>query len=277
MRGFWVVIFFLSLPLLSNEPVKISRTYTVSIEDLPSTTEALKNVASPSGKVIPFTQTGKIVVQDLSTQFSLFDEIIAAVNAPQPNVRIEVISTTFGNQKSNNINLQGRTKIGGIDVGNRDQYGWGIQGGSQSNQEDSLNSSFLVVRSGRSATLEVTQQVPQVQFFWAYAQGLGLIASGELQWEKLGTQLAIRPRVFGDQITVDVIPQIRKLNRDFFENNAVVSFESLKTSVVVADGGSIEIGGLASADENFQRYFFGYDKVSEKKDQRIRLQAQILK
>lgn len=277
MRRILLLLLAISLFLNSEDTTRITRSYNVRTEDLPSLQNALQSAITAQGKIIPIPKNSKIIVQDIPTQFGLIEEIVQGFNDPQPNVRIEIISKSFGNGIQRHASLEGQTTIGGVRVGNRDRKGIEVNLGNQSITNDSLNSSFLVVRSGGSATLEVGKNVPVIDYFWTYARGLGLVSETQTRWEKLGTSLAIRPRVIGNQIEVDVIPTIRKINRDFFDPEETISFENLKTSVIVANGSSIQIGGIASGDATFQKYFFGFNQKETSRNTDITLIASIIR
>jgi type II secretory pathway component HofQ len=261
----------------AQEPGKITRSYNVSPEEIQNIKTTLEGIISGQGKIIVVEKAGKIIVQDLPSSFAAIDEVIKAFHSPPPNVRIEILSKTFGNHSQRQLEVRGRTQIGGVSVGNREENGIGVDLGNASGSNDSLNSSFLVVRSGGSASLEVAKDVPFIDYFWSYARGLGLVTATQVRWEKIGTQLAIRPRVFGNQIQVDVIPQIRKLSADFFEPEGVISFQTLQTTVTVTDGSTIEIGGLAQADRDFLQHFFGVQRGESTEETKITLSASILR
>ena len=273
----WILYFIFSLQINAEETTKITRSYNVAAEEIQSVKTALEGVISSQGKIIVVEKNAKIIVQDLPTQFGIIDEVVQAFNAPKPNVRIEIISTSFGKQSSRTLDVQGRTRIGGVTIGNRDQNGVIVDFGNSSGTTDSLNSQFLVVRSGGTASIEVGKDIPFVDYFWSYAQGLGLLSNIQVRWDKIGSQLAIQPKVIGNQIQVEVIPQIRKLSSDFFEPEGVISFQTLQTTVTIADGGSIDIGGIAQADSEFQKRFFGFDRNQSAENTQITLKGSILK
>ncbi|MES2309384.1 MAG: hypothetical protein V4507_11050 [Verrucomicrobiota bacterium] len=250
--------------LSAAESTKITRSYTVSSGDLAAVKTALEGVISSEGKIILVEKSAKVIVQDIPTQFGLIDEVVQAFNAPQPNVRIEIISKTFGDHSQNRMDIRG-------------QRPHRIELGNNLGTSDSLTSQFLVVRSGGCASLEVGQDVPFIDYFWSYAKGLGLIGATQTRWEKIGSQLGISPKVFGNQIQVTVIPQIRKLSSDFFEPEGVISFQTLKTTVTALDGSTIEIGGIAQGDHDFQQHFFGSQRSDSTDNSSITLSASILK
>lgn len=273
----WILSFIFSLQINAEETTKITRSYSVAAEEIQSVKTALEGVISSQGKIIVVEKNAQIIVQDLPTQFGMIDEVVQAFNTPKPNVRIEIISTSFGKQSRQTLDVQGRTRIGGVTIGNREQNGINVDFGNNSGTNDSLNSQFLVVRSGGSAAIDVGKDIPFVDYFWSYAQGLGLLSNIQVRWDKIGSQLAIRPKVFGNQIQVEVIPQIRKLSSDFFEPEGVISFQTLQTTVTIADGGSIDIGGIAQADSEFQKRFFGFDRNQSAENTKITLKGSILK
>ncbi|MFV1994624.1 MAG: hypothetical protein ACC661_04240, partial [Verrucomicrobiales bacterium] len=144
----------------------------------------------------------------------------------------------------------------------------------QKTASDQLVKQFITVRSGGTGVIEVVREVPMVDYFLLYGARSGFIAP-EVHWEKAGAQLLVRPVLTGDVITVEVIPRISQVvfaDRDIFEHRPAntpltgreqyVEYTQLSTTVTVANGGTITIGGFSSAPNEFNRYFFGASRTS---------------
>jgi type II secretory pathway component GspD/PulD (secretin) len=81
----------------------------------------------------------------------------------------------------------------------------------------------------------------------------------EVVFKKVGTKLAVTPKIRGDYIEVSLTPQISYLSEG---RRDVISIKELATTVMVANGQSINIGGLIK-DEEFSEYFFKTDTASK--------------
>jgi hypothetical protein len=185
----------------------------------------------------------------------------------------------------------------------------GIGGVSQRGENSSLNQQFIMVRSGGTGTLEVVREVPLVDYFTRYFAGgnavgpfvlrgpgnfVQLIAPGgtfevpEFRWEKAGAQLLVRPTIYGNLITVELVPQIsaivtanpqkvrdRQLNTYLTGADQYVQYTRLKTTVTVANGATVMIGGFTDAPADFNRHFFGFGNSTGGSTGSITLKATI--
>lgn len=185
----------------------------------------------------------------------------------------------------------------------------GVGAVDQRGSSSSLNQQFILVRSGGTGTLEVVREVPLVDFFTRYFAGgnavgpfvlrgpgnvAQLFAPGgtfevpEFRWEKAGAQLLVRPTVHGNLITVEVVPQIsaivtanpqkvrdRRINSFLTGADQYVQYTRLKTTVTVANGATVTIGGFTGATAEFNRHFFGFGRSSGGTSGSITLKATI--
>jgi len=190
---------------------------------------------------------------------------------------------------------------GGVDVG--------VGGVNQRGTSSTLNQQFILVKSGGVGTLEVVREVPLVNYFTRYFAGgtavapfiirgpgnqVQVIAPGgtfevpEFRWEKAGAQLLVKPTVHGNLITVEVVPQIsaivtanpqklrdRGLNTFLTGADQYVQYTRLKTTVTVANGATVTIGGFSEAPAEFNRHFFGFGRSTSSSVGSITLRATI--
>jgi Flp pilus assembly secretin CpaC len=141
-----------------------------------------------------------------------------------------------------------------------------ITGSSMSNQ-------FLVTQGGQEAGIRVAQDVPFVDYFYHYALGRGYVTQG-VRWQSIGSQLGVLPVVNGNRITVTVTPQITALVDG---RSQIVSYREMATTVTVADGQQLDLGGLNGASDDFVRNFFSGSRRSGNYSGGFSLKATILK
>jgi hypothetical protein len=197
--------------------------------------------------------------------------VIRRVTTPGVNTRIPVRGTNQGR-----IILPNK---GSVDIDLLNQRG----------SSDRLDRIFTLVRSGGEGVIEVVRDVPMVDYFTRYIignvanfniRGPGTIngqflAGGtfevpEFRWEKVGSQLIVRPIVQGNLITIEVMPRFaaivianpqklaeRKLNDFLTGEDQYVTLTSLKTTVTVQSGQTVTIGSFPAATTEFNRNFWG--------------------
>lgn len=164
---------------------------------------------------------------------------------------------------------------------------------NQKRSGGSLNASFVLVRGGNEGTIEVVREIPMVDEFTRFIvdgsfgavlgnvpgvvgnnQLFALVGGQfevpEIRYEKAGTRLVVRPIIEGNLIHLEIMPQIssvvivdpdalrrRELNTWLTGREQYVTFTKLKTTVTVANGAEVVIGGFTDAPAEFNRYFWG--------------------
>ncbi|MEM7145255.1 MAG: hypothetical protein AAF591_08960 [Verrucomicrobiota bacterium] len=278
----------------------VTRELPLGISDIAQVENMLNQILSPgaSFEILKIKRT--VRVTDTPESIEAAREYLKTIGKAGPNVRIEVTARSMGNSNTSGLDISGRFVgkdgrgyIGGSTPGVTRRTptpghpasphhpgsvirGGTIKGGAvdinaldQTTGSSTLNSSFIVVSSGRTAVIEVVKEVPVVDFFLLYGVESGFITP-EVQWEKVGSQLVVKPIVSGDLVTVEVTPRIseyvvenidvfrdRPINRPLTGVDQHIDFTQLTTTVVVQDGGTITIGGFTRAPAEFNRYFWG--------------------
>lgn len=250
----WVLIVALAWAGLAQAAVE-SKVFTLGDADPHETEAAVKAVLSPAGKTVLLVKERKLLVQDEPTQMTLAEAIINELNAPRPNVRVEITLVEDSASLDQHVEVRGRVGGRDLSIGNRPgPTGIEIGGNNQRVTTSSLSGQFLVVQSGRSASIRVVREVPFVDYFYQYALGLGYVTGvQQTRWRDVGTQMAVAPRVRGNLIDVDLTPQITTLVDGV---SGTIDCRELVTTVTVANGQSVQLGGFNRASEEFNRNFF---------------------
>lgn len=127
----------------------------------------------------------------------------------------------------------------------------------------------LVVSDGMTGTIRVGEDIPYIEYYRRYLFDHGYIETIETTFREIGTKLVVSPKIRGDFIEVSLTPQISYLSKGRTE---AINVKELTTQVMVADGQSINIGGLIK-DQEFKRYFL---KTKEASNLNIILTVRIL-
>ncbi len=245
-------------PPLKTQAVNVSKADKAEVEAI------LKQALGPRGKFVFLQGNKTVVITDEQANLEAAAVLLGSVAnpAPAPNVRVVVTwAETDDSQRTGFV--AGREPVRRRTPGTRievDPVVIDVLG--QSSSTSSMASQFLVCKSGGSASLAVVRDAPLPQ--WEYSEvileyigreaRLTEIVTPEIRWESLGTRLNIRPVVRDDLITVEVAPEISGTAGG--DRRSVV-LRSLATTVTVANGAELSLGGFSAASEEFNRGFFG--------------------
>lgn len=210
------------------------------------------------------------VVQQFITQF----------DQPVPNVQIQV---RFGQRsRSRSSAVEGDWSIrSNRRLGLPPQIRGRPTLSSQSGTADQLAVQTLVVASGHSASIEVGERVPYLDWLTTYADTQGWFDDElDFKWDRVGAYLAVQVRVVGQGpkalVHVTLIPELRGLVQG---RRHQVRFQRVSTSVVTYSGQTLTIGGLAGHQEFYQRFLgtpTGISKTTERTSGSITLTPTVL-
>ncbi|MCX7007646.1 MAG: hypothetical protein NTY53_10445 [Kiritimatiellaeota bacterium] len=133
---------------------------------------------------------------------------------------------------------------------------------------------LLTVSSGRAAALFVGKEVPYLDYLMDYLVGQRVLTE-RIAWERVGAQLVVQPTIIGDgpNINIRLYPQLsgtvggKPFTKQFIE---------LATEVEVADGRTLQIGGLGQHAEFYNRFLVGMQQDGTTQSLNISLTPHIM-
>ena len=143
-----------------------------------------------------------------------------------------------------NISIEVEFRESGISTG-------GVNGGYY-NDTSNYTKMQVVVTDGLSGSIRVGQDVPFVNYYRDYLYNNGYIQTREVAFKEVGTSLKVTPKIRGSVIEIELTPEISAV---VDKEGKIIDIEKLSTTVMVADGQSISIGGLIQ-DKDFSETFF---------------------
>jgi type II secretory pathway component GspD/PulD (secretin) len=224
-------------PLLAE---RVDKVYSFGSADPQEVESVLRQVLSKEGKMVLLKDQAKVLVQDEAAVHETVALLLADLSKPRPNIKVEVTFNEDTTQTDRGAGVGLRRNSLEVNLTNR--------------QTSTSRSSgqFLVVQSGGSASLRVVQEVPFIDYFYTYAWGHGYLST-QTHWRDIGSQLSVRPRVRGELIEVELMPQITALVDGKRE---IIDYRDLVTTVTLANGQEVSLGGFQGAGDEFNRNFF---------------------
>lgn len=267
VRAGWMVVLLASLPLqatgLDFKMITLQHRFPQDV--LP----VVQQLVGPEGSVSAIDQ--HLVVRATSERMEAIEALVEKLDMARRNLRITVRHDNQQMDSRDAVGADGVIRHGNIEIGvgrraeERDDVRFNVDGSRSSMQRGSEQ--FLTVLDGERAFIRVGQSVPFTrQWMVLTAQYLNLQQTTE--FHDITTGFAVRPRYSGNQVEVEITPRIARLNAAGF-----IDFDELTTTVRVARGEWLDIGGLMQNRDQVSREIFSQGQREE--GNRTRLQIKV--
>ena len=247
--------------------------YPIVFGDLDAMTEFADSTVGDDGNVVLDKRGSRLIVVTTPQKHQMLEEVLGAADAKTGNVQINVRFIDRGQVRESGVGVRG----GEISIGP------GGSGSSISVQPElrhettewrSETAQFIVAASGREGILRVGERVPYIDWIMEYTWQVGLLSS-RVNWQEVGAFLVVTPTIMPDRRTVHIrlTPELRGLVNGRPEHTR---FIALSTEVIVSEGESISLGGLAKDESFYSRFLIGADRSGAKRSLDIELSPRII-
>lgn len=275
MRRAWLLIFFgMALRASADGGMKVE-VYPLGMTDFEVAAKVAGELVSSEGKLVADKAGNRLIVYETTKRHEALRQALSELKTPIHNVRIHVSFQDHAARESSGFGVGGRGSVGPvvIQTGPR-RSGSGLA--MQINQAQIMDSSSveqeLLVMSGGKARLMVGSEVPYADWFWEIGLRWGLW-NGTVRWREVGARLVVEPYVMDDRIRIRLTPEFSYVIAGRHLTTAV---EKLTTEVVVADGQTVDLGGLNVSDKEFySRFLTGGNHLGGTRALNIRLTPKI--
>ena len=228
-----------SSPMEAGDGLQL-RFFQLNYRPALATVELVKSVLSPRGTVLPETRLNKLVVKDTAEALTRVEKLLEQSDLPSPIVRIELSSNS-------------QLPIGGYQAGVRLTPRGRVVGQAQTVQSNttSATTQFLLVMSGEKGHILVGEQMPYVEPYWNYVNGLGLVPPGVI-FQSVSTGFSVEPLVMGQNIKVTITPYISYLSPN---GPGQIEIVEAASTVVLGRGQSITLAASTGSSQSQQRAF----------------------
>ena len=217
----------------------------------------------------------KLAVRGTAEQHAEVATMLRELDKAPKNVQINVEFATTGHSSSREAGIRPN---GPILIRNGEVHG-AFEGrlSDRSTTSSENTTQMLVAMDRRSATLRVGERVPYLAWLIEYGCRHGYIREAQIEWQDVGSFLAVVPEIIGDgpMIRVRLIPELSGRLKDGKEQT--IQFTEVATEVIVSDGQTISIGGFNTDEEFSSKFLVGRSGGSDSSITGITLTPRILK
>ena len=146
--------------------------------------------------------------------------------------------------------------------------GANVEIGKGSSHIRQRGSEFVTAMDGADAFIRVGQSVPYTQQWAVFTQRYAH-AGQTTEFRDITTGFAVRPRYIGDEVELEIMPRIARLNSSGF-----IDFEELATTVRLAPGEWFDLGGSMQNRDEVSRAIFANYRASGSQNSTLRIKVE---
>lgn len=263
--------------VIKYEPKEELITEKILYETLDYSTikEQCEKLLSPDAYILTLPERNMIIVHDTAAKIAKIRELIGIVDSPAVNIRIDIISTNTGSAPNDRFSAdikhndpKEKSKIVIVDkkIQKPKEINIDIVKGEQRTTRN--NSTFLVTQSGKPASIFAGKEIVDPNWLLNYklvptvivVGGGGVVkipgSTPDFVWRNVGSSLKILPILKDNgMIEVQVYPEISYIDGE--GKKQAVKVESVTTTLTVANGQTIPLGGVIDKHREFYYNLFG--------------------
>ncbi len=237
--------------------------------------EHCDKMLSPDGYILTIPEQNKIIVHDKPATIEKIRQLVQAVDTPAVNIRIDIMSSNVGSSPNDRLSAdikyddpdqEGKIVIVDGKIQKPKSITIDAVKGTQTTTRD--NSSWIVTRSGRPASLFVGKEIIDPNWLANYklvptvvvVGGGGVVkipgSTPDFVWRNVGSSLKVLPTLKDNGlIDVEVYPEVSYLDGE--GKKQAVKVESVSTRLTVREGQTIPLGGIVDKHREFYYNLFG--------------------
>jgi hypothetical protein len=129
-----------------------------------------------------------------------------------------------------------------------------VQSGAATKRFQEETKQFITTLDGREATIFIGKNIPQRVPLRRYLVDHDYLEESTVRFVDVGTRIRAIPRVVGNNIEVEITPEISFQTAAEGEKG-IIQVRHLSSTVLVPDGGTIQLGSF-STDSEFYNHFY---------------------
>lgn len=193
-----------------------------------------------------------LMVRASPERMAQIEQVVATLDTATRNLRITVSHQQRSTSQRQAIGASGSIRSGDVQLNLPPSRQAGVQVDIdyQQRQRNSQGSEFISVMEGQRGFIRVGQSVPYTQQWQQFAQQYR-VQQRFVAYQDITTGFAVRPRVIGDQVELEITPRIATMS-----DGGVVDFNELSTVVRVRAGEWVDLGGVMQTRDDVSRAIF---------------------
>ena len=215
-----------------------------------------------------------LLIRTTPGRMSQIEQVIATLDVEKSNLRITVSHDSSLRSQSQRFGASGTLRSGDVAVrippgGSRGRQQDGLQLDMDEQQSDigQRGSEFITVLEGERAFIRVGQSVPFTSQWMQLTQRYRVIQS-TTEYRDIITGFAVRPRLIGNQVELEITPRIAQLN-----SSGITDFQQLSTVVRVVRGQWLDLGGTMQSRDEVSRFILSRSSAGQSGENNVMIRV----
>jgi len=271
-----MAVWMLSAVMAFGQPgeEKVFEVHPLDFSDVFATEQAVETLVGDEGNVILDAPNHRLLVYTTPLLHKRIAALLEKVSLPSKNVRIDVVFAQAGTERDSRAAIHGQGDVIIHPDGVDGRIVLQPELKHEVTETSGHTTQSLLIASGREGHLLVGEQIPYQEWLIDYGRRWGYV-EGHLAWQNVGAKLVVQPTVLSDgkHIRVRLTPELSGLvdGQPYH-----TQFAKVATEVVVADGESFRIGGLAKDNEFYSRFLVGGARGNSQQNMDITLTPRVV-
>jgi len=270
--GAALLVTTLGLAADTNE-AQVLKTYPLDPNN-EAVLQTVRSLAGKDGLVNPDRANARLLVITTAARHQQIQAALPNLTFVPRNVQVTVRFQQAGRQQQRGVALGGHGVVREADPLHHGTLRMRVSAIDNTTTTSGDTTQLLTVSSGHTASLFIGTEVPHLDYLMHYLVGHRVLRE-QIVWERVGAQLVVQPTIIGDgpAINIRLYPQLsgtvagQPFTRQLVE---------LATEVEVADGRTLQIGGLGQHADFYNRFLVGVQQDGTTQSLGISLTPHIL-
>ncbi|MCE9614272.1 MAG: hypothetical protein K8T26_08350 [Lentisphaerae bacterium] len=276
MKNTFLIIIALGLAIVAasaGEDSRLMHVYPLYTAEAAAVVSMVESVLGPAAKVIYDKPNGRLLILATAEEHKQVADVLTQVNVAPMNIRIEVTTDESEQQELSSFGVSGDGTVTVDDSGTSVSGTVRPRASQRSGRRGRAVKQTLLLQSGGEAVLHVGEEVPYADWIMQYGVNQGYLPQ-VVTMREVGALLHVQARVIGDGplMTLKLTPELTGVSDTGAQS---ITFTRLSTDITVQDGQTLDIGGLTSNVEFYEKFLMGLDRGGNRRALTIKVTPHI--
>jgi type II secretory pathway component GspD/PulD (secretin) len=209
-----------------------------------------------------------LIIRTSPANMAEIEQIITTLDTARQNLKITINRNKSLSFNGNAAEVSGRKRIGNTTIETTNsrriiRNGVALNIENQQSKSNISNTQFIQVMDGRDAFISVGQSIPFTSE-WINLTQRYLSVQRTTEFIDIDTGFAVRPRIIGDLIELEVTPRFSQMNQ-----SGNIDFETLTTTIRAQRGEWVDLGEIMQQKDEVSRAIFNWNNNNQSSNSQL--------
>lgn len=209
-----------------------------------------------------------LIIRTSPGNMAEIEQIITTLDTARQNLKITINRNKSLSFNGNAAEVSGRKRIGNTTIETTNsrriiRNGVALNIENQQSRSNISNTQFIQVMDGRDAFISVGQSIPFTSE-WINLTKRYVSVQRTTEFIDIDTGFAVRPRIIGDLIELEVTPRFSQMNQ-----SGNIDFETLTTTIRAQRGEWVDLGEIMQQKDEVSRAIFSWNNNNQSSNSQL--------